>query len=208
MNAKYVLLITSPVFFFLRLSSRTTVFQLENQKDVFSVRCVQNRSQSDGSLSLRGELKEKPAAVCVRSPTAVSHGFSSQRRKRILRRYFRVGLFSTFYVHSRLAVTVKVHPAGPRRRSLAYVMMSVSPALGGGGVGAAARWFGSAVAVFESPLGAKQTARLHTRPGLSATDSAVETAVTRPQATTAPTVAKGRGGQQRRPGPRRAPAML
>jgi len=45
-------------------------------------------------------------------------------------------------------------------------------------------WFGSAVAVFESSLDAKQTAGLHTRSGLSATDSAVETAVSRPQATT------------------------
>lgn len=52
----------------------------------------------------------------------------------------------------------------------------------------------SAVAVFESPLDAKQTARLHTRSRLSATDSAVETAVTKPQATTAPTVAKGQQG--------------
>lgn len=80
-------------------------------------------------------------------------------------------------------------------------------ALGGGG--SAPRHAGSAVAVFESPLDAKQTAGLHTRSGLSATDSAVETAVTKPQATTAPTVAKG---QQGTGGPaggrRRAPAML
>lgn len=56
------------------------------------------------------------------------------------------------------------------------------------------RRFGSAVAVFESPLDAKQTAGLHTRSGLSATYSAVETAVTKPQATTTPTVAKGQQG--------------
>lgn len=74
---------------------------------------------------------------------------------------------------------------------LAYVIMSARK-----GGGNAPHRFGSAVAVFESPLDAKQTARLHTRSGLSATDRAVETAVTRPQATTAPTVARGRRGGQ------------
>jgi len=83
---------------------------------------------------------------------------------------------------------------------------NVSEVLGGSGSApccAAPRQFGSAVAVFESPLDAKQTARLHTRSRLSATDSAVETAVTKPQATTAPTVAKGQQGTS---GPARAKA--
>lgn len=104
------------------------------------------------------------------------------------------------YAFLALSATVKVHPASSCRWMLAYVIM---PALGGGGGSAprrakprqaAPRQFGSAVAVFESPLDAKQTARLHTRSGLSATDSAVETAVTKPQATTALTVAKGQQG--------------
>jgi len=82
--------------------------------------------------------------------------------------------------------TVKVHP----------VLSVEMSALGGSNSAArhAAHRFGSTVAVFESPLDAKQTARLYTRSRLSTTDSAVETAVTKPQATTALTVAKGQQG--------------
>jgi len=99
--------------------------------------------------------------------------------------------------------------ASGQSSTLAYV--TITSVLGGAMITrhvtprrATPRRFGSAVAVFESPLDAKQTARLHTRSGLSATDGAVETAVTRPQATTASTMAKGRGGWR----PRCTPAML
>lgn len=111
--------------------------------------------------------------------------------------FLKFKFFQTLHV-SLITGTVKVHPVGSWTDGC-WLTSSCRLARAAVTRRAAPRRFGSAVAVFESPLDAKQTARLHTRSGLSATDSAVETAVTRPQATTAPTVARGSPGEDQWP---------